>query len=62
MEGLDIKKLAARPSRIISSQVALKDLTPFDWPEEVIAGEKTVIVDSAEVDKERRCVKLGISL
>lgn len=56
MEGLDIKKLAARPSRIISSQVALKDLTPFDWPEEVIAGGKTVIVDSAEVDEERRCV------
>lgn len=61
MERLDLKRLSARPSRIVSSEDALKNVTPFDWPKEVIAGKKRVVIENAEINEEKQCAKLEIS-
>lgn len=39
----DLDDLMKRAS-VISSEAALKDVPPIEWPEEVISGEKSVYV------------------
>lgn len=58
---LDFSKLKHRMGNIISTEEALKDVTPIQWPEEVLTGKKKVIITKAEKDNENKCVKLEIS-
>lgn len=41
---LDISKLKFREHSIISTEEALKDVTPIDWPDDVLNGDKKVII------------------
>jgi hypothetical protein len=47
--------------RIIPMEEALKDVTPINWPDNVLSGKKKVVVTNAEKDYENKCVKLEIS-
>lgn len=46
---VDINKLK-RSNKAISSEEALKDIIPIDWPEEVLRGEKKIVVDGEPSD------------
>ena len=41
---LDMSKLKFSEHSIISTEEALKDVTPIDWPEDVLNGDKKVII------------------
>ena len=42
---LNFKELKRKQkSRIVTAQEALRDMVPFEWTEEVLKGEKKVIV------------------
>ena len=42
---LDLKKLfESKPSKIVSTKEALKDVEPIQWSEEVLSGKAKVIV------------------
>lgn len=41
---LDLSKI--RHSKILSSEEALMDITPFDYDAEVYTGEKKVVIDN----------------
>jgi len=41
---LDITKLRSKKSIVISSEESLKDIVPIDWSDEVLSGEKKVII------------------
>lgn len=41
---LDIERLKSRITKVISTEEALKDIEPMKWPEEVLNGEKKVII------------------
>lgn len=43
MRKLDIEKLT-KNSKVISSEEALKDVEPFNWSEDVLKGDKKVII------------------
>lgn len=57
---LDLSKLnfAKTP---VSFEDAVKDVTPFEIPEDVLNGKKELKITKTEKDYERRCVKLEIS-
>lgn len=58
---LNIKKLQTeRSAGYISTKEALKDVTPFEWPDDVLSGKKKAVVTSFE-GGDKACVKLGIS-
>jgi hypothetical protein len=40
---------------------ALKDVTPIEWPDDVLSGKKKVVVTDAKKDYKNKCVKLEIS-
>lgn len=44
MSKINISKLKFREHSIISTEEALKDVTPIDWPEDVLNGDKKVII------------------
>lgn len=56
---LDFSKLNFS-EKIISTEEALKDITPIQWPEKVLSGEKQVTITNAEKDYKNECVKLEI--
>jgi hypothetical protein len=58
---LDINKINSRITKIVPMEEALKDVAPIEWSDEVLSGEKKVIVTNAEKDYKNKCVKLGIS-
>ena len=35
-----------KKSKIVTSEEALKDIIPFDWSEEVLSGDKKVIIEA----------------
>ena len=41
---LNMSKLKFREHSIMSTEEALKDVTPIDWPEDVLNGDKKVII------------------
>ena len=41
---LEMSKLKFREHSIISTEEALKDVIPIDWPEDVLNGDKKVII------------------
>ena len=44
IQRLDIEKLKRRITKVISTEEALKDVEPMEWPEEVLSGKKKVII------------------
>lgn len=62
MKGLNIGKIIKDGNYIIvSSKEALKDVTPMEWPEEVVNGQKKVVITNAENTEDPTCVKLETS-
>lgn len=43
---LDLSMLSNKPSKIVSSKEALKDVTRFDWAQEVTNGNKKVSISA----------------
>lgn len=41
---LDLEKLQSRFTEPISTEEALKDVVPMEWPEEVMSGKRKVII------------------
>ena len=41
---LDLEKLKGRITKVISTEEALKDVVPMEWPEEVMSGKQKVII------------------
>ena len=60
MGELNIEKLKSRITKVISSDEALKDVEPIDLPDDVINGDKKIVINNAEKDYKNRCVKLEI--
>ena len=44
IQRLDMEKLKSRITKVISTEEALKDVEPMEWPEEVLSGKKKVII------------------
>lgn len=60
MAKLDAEKLNRRIDKIVSSEEALKSVTPMEWSEDILSGDKQVLVTDISKDSET-CVKLEIS-
>ncbi|MBQ2923776.1 MAG: hypothetical protein IJE60_11940 [Tyzzerella sp.] len=41
---LDLEKLQSRITKVITTEEALKDVVPMEWPEEVMSGKQKVII------------------
>ena len=62
MAKLNVEKLNSRIDKFISSEEALKSIVPMEWSEDIITGNKQVLVTNISRDKENEtCVKLEIS-
>lgn len=61
MKRLNMDKLNSRISAFVDTETALKDVTPVEWPKDVLAGDKKIIVSQGTVEEKDRCVKLVIS-
>lgn len=44
-KSFDLSQLAGKQADIVSSKEALKDVTPFDWSEDVLNGNKKVLIE-----------------
>ena len=40
IQRLDLEKLKGRITKVISTEEALKDVEPMEWPKEVLSGKK----------------------
>lgn len=60
MAKLNVEKLNSRIDKIVSSEEALKSTTPMEWSEDILTGDKQVLVTNISKDSET-CVKLEIS-
>lgn len=60
MAKVDFNKIINN-SKIISSEEALKDVVPINWPKEVLSGGKKAVVTNIERNKNDKCAKLEIS-
>lgn len=47
LKSLDLNKLKNKKVTIVSSERALKDVTPIDWNEDVSSGKKKVTLCKA---------------
>lgn len=62
MAKLNVEKLNSRIDKVISSEEALKSIVPMEWSEDILTGNKQVLVTNISKDKENEtCVKLEIS-
>lgn len=43
-QRLDLEKLESRIKKVITTEEALKDVVPMEWPEEVMSGKQKVII------------------
>ena len=48
---LNMNVLRSKKTTIVSSEEALKDITPIDWSKDVLSGRKKVTIISANLDK-----------
>ena len=55
MVTLDVEKLKSRIAGSKTSEEALRDLVPFEWPDDVVSGESKAVIILDEDDK--LCVK-----
>ena len=60
MAGLDMNMVKAHTKRQVSLTEALENIPPIEWPDEILSGEKKVVVNGAEKE-DNACVKLEIS-
>lgn len=60
MAKLDAEKLNRRIDKVVSSEEALKSVTPMEWSEDILSGDKQVLVTNISKDSET-CVTLEIS-
>ena len=60
MSRLNINKLNTRIKKIISEEEAFLDVTPIPWAEDVLQGERKIVVSNIDKDYENKCVKLEI--
>lgn len=44
LKSLDLTKLNSKRSIVVSSQNALKDVTPINWSDDVLSGKKKITV------------------
>jgi len=42
---LDLNNLNNKKTKIVSSEEALKDISPINWSKEVLSGEKKINID-----------------
>lgn len=62
MAKLNVEKLNSRIDKVISSEEALRTIVPMEWPEDILNGNKQVLVTNISNDKvNKTCVKLEIS-
>ena len=62
MAKLNVEKLNSRIDKVISSEEALKSIVPMEWSEDILTGNKQVLVTNIAKDTENEtCVKLEIS-
>lgn len=61
MLKLNMNKISNRIVATVSSEEALKDIIPIEWPEEVKAGNKKVRISKATMGDDNPCVKLETS-
>lgn len=47
LKSLDLNTLKNKKTIIVSSEEALKDVTPIDWSEDVLSGKKKVTLYKA---------------
>jgi hypothetical protein len=57
---LDLDKLRARTVGTISTEEALGAVREMKWADDVMDGQKKVVITKAEKDVDGKCVKLGI--
>ncbi|MEE0883721.1 MAG: hypothetical protein U0L59_00645 [Faecalimonas sp.] len=43
---LNLEKLQSRITKVITTEEALKDVVPMEWPAEVMSGKQKVIITS----------------
>ena len=60
--GLDIDKIKPRLTETISTEEALRDVEPFDVPQEVLDGKAELVGTSAIIDKENNEISLSMEL
>ena len=60
--GLDIDKIKHRLTETISTEEALRDVEPFDVPQEVLEGKAELVGTSAIIDKENNEISLSMEL
>ena len=62
MAKLNVEKLNSRIDKVISSEEALRTIVPMEWPEDILNGNKQVLVTNISNDEvNKTCVKLEIS-
>lgn len=47
LKSLDLNKLKNKKATIISSEKALKEVTPINWNEDILSGEKKITLCKA---------------
>ena len=62
MAKLNVEKLNSRIDKVISSEEALKSIVPMEWSEDILTGNKQVLVTNISKDKENEtCVSVSFS-
>lgn len=51
IKGLNMAAILEKPSRVITTEDALRDIAPIEWPEKVRKGEKKVVADIPREEK-----------
>ena len=61
MAGLDMNLVKTHTRRKVSLSEALANVTPIEWPEEVLSGKKKVVITGIKKEEGNACVKLETS-
>lgn len=48
-KSLNLDKLKDKKSRIVSTKEALSNVTPINWSEEVLSGQKKIVVGDSVI-------------
>ncbi len=61
MTELNMERINKRIKKTISMEEALKDVVPVNWSEEVLSGQRQVVVTNMQIQEEEGCVRLETS-
>lgn len=61
MLKLNMNKIKDRIITSVSSEDALSNITPIVWSDEIVNGNKKVIIDNVIIEENNPCVKLETS-